>query len=242
MGHDDDHGPAARSTEPFDRPDDMVGVVSSQMIFDLGELPEGATLRSVTAGASEAVGRRALRVELTDEVTFSGSPGVDYVDQPTFVVLPVHFTSGTIEVDVLSRLNGKGPEDARAFAGLAYRITGAADHFESVYLRPLNGLKTNPPSPRDQRAIQYFAYPDWPFDRLRAEYSDGRYEAPAKIGPDEWINFRIMAGDEFVTATVNGFEVLRILEPKAPAQSGAVGLFVDIGTEAYFSDLTVTPS
>ena len=117
----------------------MVSVVSSQMIFDLGELPEGATLRSVTAGASEAAGRRALRVELTDEVTFSGSPGVDYVDQPTFVVLPVQFTSGTIEVDVLSRLNGKGPEDARAFAGLAYRITDTADHFESVYLRPLNG-------------------------------------------------------------------------------------------------------
>jgi hypothetical protein len=41
---------------------------------------------------------------------------------------------------------------------------------------------------------------------------------------------------------VNGFEALRILEPKAPAQSGAVGLFVDIGTEAYFSNLTVTPS
>jgi len=57
----------------------LVSVVPSQMIFDLGELPQGATLRSVTAGASEAVGRRALRVELTDEVTFSGSPGVDYV-------------------------------------------------------------------------------------------------------------------------------------------------------------------
>src|SRR5688572_13559481 len=87
----------------------------------------------VTATPSEAGGRRALRVELTDEVTFNGSPGVDYVDQPTFVVLPVPFTSGTIEVDVLSRLNGKGPDDARAFAGLAYRITQNADHFESIY-------------------------------------------------------------------------------------------------------------
>jgi hypothetical protein len=219
----------------------MFGVMSRRT-FDLGELPDSATLHSVTATPSEAGGRRALRVELTDEVTFNGSPGVDYVDQPTFVVLPVPFTSGTIEVDVLSRLNGKGPDDARAFAGLAYRINQNADHFESIYLRPLNGLKVSPPRPRDQRAIQYFAYPDWPFDRLRTEYADGRYEAPVEIGPDEWTTLRIEVGADSVTATVNGNEVLKISEPKAPAQSGAVGLFVDIGTEAYFSNLTITPA
>ena len=220
----------------------MVSGVPSQMIFDLDELPEGSTLRSVTAGPGEVSDRRALRVELTDEVTFNGTPGVDYVDQPTFVVLPVRFTSGTIEVDILSRLNGKGPDDARAFAGLAYRIADGADHFEAVYLRPLNGLKTSPPSPRDQRAIQYFAYPDWPFDRLRAEYSDGRYEAPAEIGPDEWTNLRIEVGDDSVIAMVNGIEVLRIAEPKASPRSGAVGLFVDIGSESFFSNLIVSPS
>jgi hypothetical protein len=93
---------------------------------------------------------------------------------PTFVILPITFINGTIEVDILSRLNGKGPADARAFAGLAYRIIDGGDHFEAVYLRPLNGRKTNPSNPRDQRAIQYFAYPDWPFDRLREMYPDGR--------------------------------------------------------------------
>ena len=36
-------------------------------------------------------------------------------------------------------------------------------------------------------AVQYFAYPDWKFDRLREEFPDGRYEAGADIGPDEWI-------------------------------------------------------
>jgi Domain of Unknown Function (DUF1080) len=98
------------------------------------------------------------------------------------------------------------------------------------------------PSPRDKRAIQYFAYPDWPFDRLRAEYFDGRYEAPVDIGPDEWIKFRIDVGEASVAATVNGTEVLRIVQPKAQAQPGRVGLFVDIGTEAYFSNLLITPA
>jgi hypothetical protein len=133
---------------------------------DLIELPEGSDVRSVTAVPAEVSGRRALRVELTDAVTLHGKPGVDYVDMPTFLIIPASFENGTIEVDILSRLNGKGPADARAFAGIAYRITDGGDRFEAVYLRPLNGWKTNPPSPRDQRAVQYFAYPDWKFDRL----------------------------------------------------------------------------
>jgi hypothetical protein len=46
------------------------------------ELPEGSTLRAVTAVPAEVAGRRALRVELTDAVTLEGKPGVDYVDMP----------------------------------------------------------------------------------------------------------------------------------------------------------------
>ena len=175
--------------------------------FDPTRLPAGARLRSVTAAPATAAGRTALRVELTDAVTLRGTPGVDYIDMPTFVIIPARFTTGTIEVDILSRLNSKGPADARAFAGIAYRITDDGDRFEAVYVRPLNGAKTSPPPPRHQRAVQYFAYPDWKFDRLRVEYPDGRYEAGADIAPDT---------------------------------AGAVGLFVDIGTEAYFSNLQIT--
>jgi hypothetical protein len=96
------------------------------MTHSLIELPEGSKLRAVTAVPAEVAGRRALRVELTDAVTLEGKPGVDYVDMPTFVIIPASFTNGTIEV---SRLNGKGPADARAFAGIAYRITADGDRF-----------------------------------------------------------------------------------------------------------------
>jgi hypothetical protein len=114
--------------------------------YGVTELPEGSKLRSVTAIPAEVAGRRALRVELTDAVTLKGQPGVDYVDMPTFVIIPGSFTNGTIEVDILSRLNGKGPADARAFAGVAYRVTADADRFEAVYLRPLNGRKRTRPA------------------------------------------------------------------------------------------------
>ena len=134
----------------------------AQTAYELAELPEESTLRSVTAVPADIAGRRALRVELTDEVTLQGKAGVDSVDMPTFVIIPADFKNGTIEVDILSRLNGKGPANARAFAGVAYRITDGGDHFEAVYLRPLNGLKTNSPSPRDKRVSSSPSSPSIP--------------------------------------------------------------------------------
>jgi hypothetical protein len=130
----------------------------------------------------------------------------------------------------------------RPSPGIAYRITHGSDRFEAVYLRPLNGWKTNPPSPRDQRAVQYFAYPDWKFDRLREEFPDGRYEAGADIGPDERISLRIDIDGTRLIVAVNGTEALTGTETKAAPSAGNIGLFVDIGSESFFSDLRVTPN
>jgi hypothetical protein len=204
-------------------------------------LPEGSKLRAITAVPAKVAGRRALRVELTNAVTLEGKPGVDYVDMPTFMIIPASFTNGTIEVNILSRLNGKGPADARAFAGITYRISADSDRFEAIYLRLMNGQKTNPPSPRDQRSIQYFAYPDWKFDRLREQYPEGDHEAGADIGPDEWITLKLDIDDTRLPATVNGTRTLALRETKAAPVAGAVGLFVDIGSESFFSDLKITP-
>ena len=147
-----------------------------------------------------------MKIEFTDAAN-KGPPGVDLLfDMPTFVLIPGNFKNGTIEVDILGRLNGKGLPDARAFVGLAYRVVEGGARFESIYLRPLNGRKTNPLSPRDKRAIQYFAYPDWKFDRLRKEYPDGRYEAGADIADDEWIRLKLDIDDTRVRASVNDNE------------------------------------
>ena len=119
---------------------------------------------------------------------------------PTFVRLPVRLTDGVINADILARLNAHAPDYARGFAGLAYRIGDNDAQFEAIYLRPLTGLRANPPPPRDKRAVQYFAYPDWRFERLRAEYPDGRYEAGADFGPDHWITLMLDIAGRSVTA------------------------------------------
>jgi hypothetical protein len=104
----------------------------------LQALPAGAFLNSVEAETVNLAGRQAIRVQLTAAAA-SGVPGVDYVDQPTFVQIPADFGNGVIEVDVLSRLTEDAPDYARAFAGLAYRIAEGLESFEAVYVWPLNG-------------------------------------------------------------------------------------------------------
>jgi hypothetical protein len=212
------------------------------MFFEtLDAVPEGSVLHSVTAAPGSVGGRAALRVELTDEITAHGTPGVHYVDMPTFVLLPIEFRTGVIEVDVLARLNGKTDFDARGFAGVAFDVDAGLTSFQSVYLRVLNGRKAHPAPPRDRRAVQYFAYPDWPFSRLRDEYPDGRFEAGAEIGPDEWNTLAVTVEERSVGVAINGVHVLAVPEPKLAIRGGRIGLFVDIGTEAYFRDLRVRP-
>ena len=215
------------------------GQAQAPGVYSLDNVPAGSTLHTVIAVPAEYKGRKALKVEFTDEAN-EGPPGV-LIDMPTYVLIPTNFKNGTIEVDILGRLNGKALPDARAFVGLAYRVVDAEARFESVYLRPLNGRKTNPPSPRDKRAIQYFAYPDWKFDRLRKEYPDGRYESGADIADDEWITLKLDIDDARVKVSINGKEELALTDTKAVPEAGDIGLWVGRGTEGYFANLRITP-
>jgi len=208
----------------------------------LDELPEGAVARAVTVGAVQERGRRSLRVSLVDAVAQEGVLGVDYGDQPTMVLLPLHFSTGVVEVDLSCRLLPTAPDYARGFAGLAYHVEDGGDHFEAVYLRPTNGTRAGPPPERRGRAVQYFAYPEWPYDRIRAERPDSGYEGPADIGLLEWFRLRLDVRPDGVIASVDGQEVLRAASLAEPRDGGGVGLWVDIGTEAHFAALSVSPN
>ena len=226
----------ALAIAPIAIPDSRAQAPSS---YELYVLPPDATLHRVEATPAEYKGRKAIKVEMPD-AAIKAQLGID-VDMPTFVRIPADFRNGTIEVNVLSRLNGKGPPDARAFIGISYRITDPEARFETIYLRPLNGRKKNPPSPRDKRAIQYFAYPDWKFDRLRKEFPDGHYESGADIADDEWITLRLEIDGTRVRVSVNGKDELALADAKGTPVAGGIGLWVGMGTEGYFSDLRMTP-
>ncbi len=190
----------------------------------------------VVAVPGSADGRTGVRVRL-EPSREAGVAGVDYVDQPTFLLLPDRLDTGTVAVDIRGSIRHGVSEMSRGFAGLAFHITDDFTRFECVYLRPANGARENPPSPRDQRAIQYFSYPNWPFDRLRDEKA-GEYERPADVGLDTWTRLTVRISSEKVTPLVDGAEVLQV--PRLdPATGSGVGLFVDIGTDALFANVTV---
>jgi hypothetical protein len=164
---------------------------------------------------------------------------VKAVDEPTFAKLKdIDFKDGTIEVKVLSRLLKTAPAFARGFIGVAFRINDRNSKFEAIYLRPTNGRTDD--QIRRNHSIQYFAYPDFKFDRLREETPE-MFETYADIGLNEWIKMRIEVKNKTAKLYINNQKhpSFIVSEMLGNSKSGSIGLWVDIGTEGYFRDLKV---
>ncbi len=163
------------------------------------------------------------------------------VDGPSFVKLSnLNLENGSIEVKVLSKImeNNSFPA-ARGFIGLAYRIDQDNKNFDAIYLRPSNGRADD--QLRRNHSVQYFAYPNYGFNRLRKE-ANGLYETYANIGLEEWITMRIVFQDKKARLYLNQQEQPAFLvnDMLGSSKNGSIGLWVEIGTEGYFRDLKIS--
>ena len=161
-------------------------------------------------------------------------------DEPTFVrIKGINFKNGVIEVKVLSRLLKDAPDFARGFIGIAFRINDSNSKFESIYVRPVNARVDD--QVRRNHSIQYYSYPDFKFDRLRQE-SPERYESYADMEMNKWITLRIEVKDAqaklFLDNNQQPSLIVNDLKHGADL-SGAIGLWVEVGTEGFFSDLRI---
>lgn len=162
-------------------------------------------------------------------------------DENTYVKLvDSSFQNGVIEVKMLSRLLPDAPDFARGFIGIAFRINEEDTAFESFYVRPTNGRIADPV--RKNRGVQYFSYPTYTFAYFR-NLGITEFEGPADIGLDEWISLKAVVdgprGEFYLNGEKEPILVVENMKHGGGAK-GAIGLFVDIGTEAFFKDLTVT--
>lgn len=204
--------------------------------------PAALTLNRVTAQGVEYRGRRAVRIELTDaqqRAVLAGGPGGG--NAATMALLPGEFRNFAIEADIAAEVNGKGAPDSRGFAGFAFRATGDGARFEAIYLRMTNGTRAEPrpPAPRDVRAVQYVAHPDFHFDVSRAR-APGIYEKGAPVAPATWHRARMAVDGARARFWIDGTEVLDVTDLRSgPNASGRAGLYVDDGTTAYFANLTI---
>lgn len=163
------------------------------------------------------------------------------IDEPTFArVKNIDFKNGVIEIDVLSRLLPTASPTDRGFIGIAFRINDSNSKFECIYIRPTNGRADD--QLRRNHSIQYFSFPDYKFPRLRKENPE-LYESYADMGLNEWIKLKIVVKGNQAKLFLNNNKqpaiIINDLKHGADA-SGAIGFFVDVGTEGYFRNLKIT--
>lgn len=185
---------------------------------------------------------KVLKVERDlNKLPFDTSNLAKTVDEPTFVKLKgLNIDSGIIEVKVLSRIQNPSPfVQAQGFIGLAFDISEDNSAFQSIYLRP-KAARANNQFARNH-SVQYYAYPDYKFDRLRQEEFKGQYETYADVGLNEWITMRIEFAGKTAKLFLNNQKhpSFIVTDMKGKTQPGSIALWVDIGTEGYFKDLKI---
>lgn len=182
----------------------------------------------------ELNGEKVLRVVKAEKIM--------EFDENTYAKLnDMRFHNGTIEVKMLSRLLPDAPDFARGFIGIAYRINNDDTKFESFYVRPTNGRECNDPV-RKSHGCQYFSYPKYTFAYFR-EKNITKYESPVDININEWIQLKAIIKNSTAQFYINDMDnpILVVNDMKHGNDAkGSVGLFVDIGTEAFFKDLKIT--
>ncbi len=181
-----------------------------------------------------------VKVEGKKVIRVLKSPAVTAFDEPTFVKIKgLDFKNGILEAKVPSRLLPDAPGLSRGFIGVAFRINASNSKYESIYLRPVNARVDD--QVRRNHSIPYSSYPDYKFDRLRKE-SPERYESYADMEMNKWITLRIEVKDTqaklFLDHKKQPSLLVTGLKHRA-GLSGTVGLWVEVGTEGYFSDLRV---
>lgn len=215
-----------------------LSVWSQEIIFQKQKFE----IRNVTASVVKLKGEDVIKVErdlkaLPFDINRLGAT----VDEPTYVkLMNLDFENGVIEVKMLSQIQDPSPfQGAQGFIGIAFRITEDDSAFESIYLRPRVGRSDNQFA--RNHTVQYYAFPDFKFDRLRKE-EPAKYETSAPVALNEWITMRIEVLGEKAYMYINNtkYSTFVVEKMKGETTHGAVALWVDIGTIGYFKDLKVT--
>jgi hypothetical protein len=189
-------------------------------------------------------GKKGLRVTMSDESRTrlkSMTPEQQLETQQLAAITGLDFTNGVIEAEIAGQPAPDAPEGARGFVGIAFRLQNDMRTYDAFYLRPTNGRADD--QERRNHAAQYISHPAWPWFRLRKE-TPSKYEAYVDLVTGAWTRIKIEVRGERARLFVHGQEqpTLVINDVKSGAQGkGAIALWIDQGTIAYFRDLSVTP-
>jgi hypothetical protein len=204
-------------------------------------VPQPLATNLVVAAPAHWQGRECLAVELSEAEQRGRLDRTRAANAPSYAIVARDFTDGIIEVEIGAELTGKGGDDARGFAGLAFHISEDFATHEAIYLRMTNGRLNlpAPPPPRIDRAIQYVAHPDFHFAVSRERFP-GRYEQGADVAASRWFRYRLEIAGPRARALIDDAEVLVVDDLHFAGRRGLVGLFVDDGSRGFFRNLSIT--
>lgn len=222
-----------RSAKPQTLPLDSMEGLEVRSINDDGTVAEKAKVEVVGYR-----GRRAVRVVNIDSHT-----GTDPLlgSQTVAVVKASEFKNGTFEADVAAFPRVGADPSTRGFAGIAFRLQNHGSRYEAVYVRMTNGRADD--QLRRNHSIQYSSAPDFPWYRLRKE-SPGVYESYVDLDAGAWTRLKIVVNGLNARAYVNGSEqpCLIVSDLKLGETHGQIALWTGSDTEAYFSNLKISPA
>ena len=203
------------------------------------ETVDGLRPHNVTVEPTTHEGKRGVRVAISDDAR--RRMAADEPLEELVVIEGTDFTNGVIEAEIAGAPGANAGEGARGFVGIAFRVQPDLKRYDAFYLRPTNGRADD--QERRNHSVQYISHPTWPWHRLRQE-APGRYEAYADLVPDAWTPIRIEVRGNRARLYVNGQPqpTLIVNDVKSGEQAhGAIALWIDPGTVAYFRGLRVTP-
>jgi CubicO group peptidase (beta-lactamase class C family) len=207
---------------------------TSVVALDLDAL----TLLNANADVVQYRGQRAVHLTArTAAERANGHPAAN--GHMMAIVKDFDFKDGVIEISIAGALAPGAPPEARGFVGIAFRIDANPMGFEYVYLRPTNGRADD--QLLRNHSTQYASFPDYPADRLRKE-NPGVYESYVDLEPGAWTKFKLVVRGNRAGLYVHGSDqpCLIVNDLKRGKSHGAIGLWIGLWAEGYFSDLRVT--
>jgi hypothetical protein len=203
------------------------------------ETVDGLRPHNVTVTPATHEGKRGVRVAISDDARKRMAAG-EQLDELA-VIEGTDFTNGVIDAEIAGAPGPNAGEGARGFVGIAFRVQSDLKTYDAFYLRPTNGRADD--QERRNHSVQYISHPAWPWNRLRQE-TPGRYEAYVDLVPDAWTPIRIEVRGNKARLYVNGQAqpTLIVNDVKTGENArGAIALWIDPGTIAYFRNVRVTP-
>ena len=195
---------------------------------DLGKIADEAswTISHASGEVVQSGGRQAVRLKAKGD----SAQGIVGLAIPGGVA----FATGSIEIDL------KGRSVRPSFVGIAFNVVDEKT-FEAVYFRPFNFKAAGA---FKGRAVQYVAWPEHPWDRLRKD-RPGRFEGPIRPAPDPdgWFRVRIEVSEKQVRVFVNEAKksCLKVDRLAGGEKARPVGLFVDTA-DGLYRKLKITPA